>query len=239
MYWITLSFSTTSADIDLIGSGSIDIGSKDRIGTGCLAAAEESTDDSDETGNTKEGVDALAAVIVLEESKTVGCTELVFIAGCREESNSDCRTELTDKGENITGTVEVESEGSENDRSSRASPKSSEAFICSGVSMIIEDSSLEAAEVEVAVAAAAACAVDISSLIKLTDWGLSEPSAIKGAEYGVCKGNETVKSLLLSDRLDFSIGWVGVWTSSTCPSSSSSEGTSSSPDIPSGIWIKT
>lgn len=199
MYWITLSFSTTSADIDLIGSGSIDIGSKDRIGTGCLAAAEESTDDSDETGNAKEGVDALAAVIVLEESKTVGCTELVFIAGCREESNSDCRTELTDKGENIT-------EGSENDRSSRASPKSSEAFICSGVSMIIEDSSLEAAEVEVAVAAAAACAVDISSLIKLTDWGLSEPSAIKGAEYGVCKGNKTVKSLLLSDRLDFSIG---------------------------------
>lgn len=199
MYWITLSFSTTSADTDLIGSGSIDIGSKDRIGTGCLAAAEESTDDSDETGNTKEGVDALAAVIVLEESKTVGCTELVFIAGCREESNSDCRTELTDKGENIT-------EGSENDRSSRASPKSSEAFICSGVSMIIEDSSLEAAEVEVAVAAAAACAVDISSLIKLTDWGLSEPSAIKGAEYGVCKGNKTVKSLLLSDRLDFSIG---------------------------------
>ena len=175
MYWITLSFSTTSADIDLIGSGSIDIGSKDRIGTGCLAAAEESTDDSDETGNAKEGVDALAAVIVLEESKTVGCTELVFIGGCREESNSDCRTELTDKGENIT-------EGSENDRSSRASPKSSEAFICSGVSMIIEDSSLEAAEVEVAVAAAAACAVDISSLIKLTDWGLSEPSAIKGAE---------------------------------------------------------
>ena len=232
MYWITLSFSTTSADTDLIGSGSIDIGSKDRIGTGCLAAAEESTDDSDETGNTKEGVDALAAVIVLEESKTVGCTELVFIAGCREESNSDCRTELTDKGENIT-------EGSENDRSSRASPKSSEAFICSGVSMIIEDSSLEAAVVEVAVAAAAACAVDISSLIKLTDWGLSEPSAIKGAEYGVCKGNKTVKSLLLSDRLDFSIGWVGVWTSSTCPSSSSSEGTSSSPDIPSGIWIKT
>jgi hypothetical protein len=199
LYWITLSFSTTSADTDLIGSGSIDIGSKDRIGTGCLEAAEESTDDSDETGNTKEGVDALAAVIVLEESKTVGCTELVFIGGCREESNSDCRTELTDKGENIT-------EGSENDRSSRASPTSSEAFICSGVSMIIEDSSLEAAEVEVAVAAAAACAVDISSLIKLTDWGLSEPSAIKGAEYGVCKGNKTVKSLLLSDRLDFSIG---------------------------------
>ena len=39
LYRITLSFSSTSADTDLIGSGSIDNGSKDIVGTGCLAAA--------------------------------------------------------------------------------------------------------------------------------------------------------------------------------------------------------